>query len=226
MEKMNIQQEFIEFMLESRVLMFGTFVTKSGRKTPYFINTGNYTTGHQLQRLGGFYATAIEKKFGTKVTNLFGPAYKGIPISTAAGIALFNNYNRTVSVSFNRKEVKNHGEGGWLLGHQYGDEKDGDNVVIVEDVTTAGTSIRECLPSINRCRNTRVIGLVVSVDREEKGKSDKSALQELQEEYGIKTVSLINFNDILAFLTKKVGKGKIPSEVLSQMMEYREKYGV
>ena len=158
---MNAKQDFIDFMYVSKVLTFGNFITKSGRKTPYFINTGNYSHGFQLQKLGEFYSAAIEEHFGPEVTNLFGPAYKGIPICTAASTALYRLYKREVTVSFNRKEAKGHGEGGWLMGHRYGEDKQGDNVVIVEDVTTAGTSVRDCLPPIVQYPNTRVLGLVV-----------------------------------------------------------------
>jgi orotate phosphoribosyltransferase len=220
------KQNFIDFMIESKVLIFGDFITKSGRKTPYFVNTGNYFWGFQMHRLGEFYAAAIEDNFGSRVTNLFGPAYKGIPICTATGAALHSLFGREVTISFDRKEMKDHGEGGWLMGHIYGGEKKDDNVVIVEDVTTAGTSVRNCLPLINQYPNTKVIGLVVSVDRMERGRGEKSAIQELHEEFGIQTVSLINARDILGFVEKTVESGEFDKEILTRMVQYREKYGV
>ncbi len=218
--------EFIKFMMRSRVLLFGDFTTKSGRKTPYFINTGNYVYGEQLKQLGAYYASAVHESFGESVTNLFGPSYKGIPIATAASISLHEQFGRNITVSFNRKEVKDHGEGGWLMGHEYAKSQHKNQVVIVEDVTTAGTSIRECLPSINNCKDTSVIGLVVSVDRMERGKSNKGALAEVADEFGIKTVSLINFNDLLDFLEKNPDQEGVPAGALDRMLDYRRQYGV
>ena len=223
---MNRKKKFIEFMLDSKVLMFGDFTTKSGRKTPYFINTGNYTTGFQLLTLGEFYAEAIESNFGSEVTNLFGPAYKGIPIGTSAGSALSRLYQRDITVSFNRKEVKDHGEGGWLLGFNYAKSSKPEKVVIVEDVTTAGTSVRESIPHIIEHKNVQVIGLVISVDRKEKGRGEISALQELQEEFGIKTISLVDISDILTYLSSEVALGKIDQILLDRMYACREKFGV
>ncbi|MBF0430633.1 MAG: orotate phosphoribosyltransferase [Fibrobacteria bacterium] len=217
---------FIEFMLESNVLMFGDFVTKSGRNTPYFINTGNYTTSAQIAKLGEFYAESIQDQFGDSVTNLFGPAYKGIPIGIAAGCALQKTYGVDLTLSFNRKEAKDHGEGGWILGHPYGRGEKEDKVVIVEDVTTAGTSIRETLPSINKFDKTEVIGLLVSVNRLEKGQGNCSALKELSEEYGIKTLSLINFFDLLEYLSEHAIERGIGLDILDKMKAYHEKYGV
>lgn len=223
---MQDKQSFIDFMIECKVLVFGDFITKSGRKTPYFINTGNYYWGSQLLSLGEYYANVIEENFGNEATNLFGPAYKGIPLCTAAAISLHRDFGRQVTVSSNRKEAKDHGEGGWLLGYNYSQRENGDNVVIVEDVTTAGTSVRECLPSIIKYSNTRVLGLVVSVDRMEKGRGEMSALKELQEEFGIKTISLVNAKDILKYVEKMVEGGKLSPHLLSLMYQYREKYGV
>jgi orotate phosphoribosyltransferase len=225
------KREFIEFMLGSGVLVFGDFTTKSGRKTPYFINAGNFKTGAQLARLGQFYAEQIQVEFGGDVTNLFGPAYKGIPIGTAASIALSQRYQREVTVSFDRKEIKDHGEGGWLLGHHYGEEGSNslDKVVIVEDVTTAGTSVRQSYPRIQACENTDVIGLAVAVDRMEVGPNSEdtglSALQELSQEFGIKTTSIIQMQDLIGYLQEQVAEGHAEGQRLEQMLEYREKYG-
>ncbi len=221
------KSEFIRFMLECQVLQFGDFTTKSGRKTPYFINTGLYKTGRQLARLGEFYADKIWEVYASKnITNIFGPAYKGIPIGTSTSEALYRKYGLETTVSFNRKEMKDHGEGGWLLGHSYGKTEDKDRVLIVEDVTTAGTSIRENLPGILKYPNTEVLGLVVSVDRMEKGKGDLPALVELQKEFGIETHSIIDFNDLLDFLKQDEKASSQLSEYLPKMLEYREKYGV
>ena len=157
------KQEFIEFMVDCGVLKFGDFVTKSGRKTPFFVNTGFYRTGSQLRRLGEYYAKAIHENFGTDFDVLFGPAYKGIPLTVAASMALSEHFGADIGYCSNRKEVKDHGDKGILLGSPI---KDGDRVVIIEDVTTAGTSIEETLPIIKAQGNVDVLGLVVSVDRE------------------------------------------------------------
>ena len=160
------KKEFIEFMVECGVLKFGDFVTKSGRKTPFFVNTGFYRTGAQLRRLGGYYARAIENKFGFDFDVLFGPAYKGIPLSVATTAAISEIYDRDIKYCSNRKEIKDHGDKGILLGSPIGDK---DRVVIIEDVTTAGTSIGETLPIIKAQGDVKVKGLVVSVDRMERG---------------------------------------------------------
>ena len=187
-------QEFLSFLYDSGALQFGSFTTKSGRQTPYFINMGNLAEADQLARLGAYYATAIHRFFDGEVTNLFGPAYKGIPLATTSALHLFREYGHNVSVSFNRKEEKSHGEQGWLMGHAY-DPKEKARVVIVEDVTTAGTSIRDCYPKIQEAVKPtgKVLGLVVAVDRLERGVGEQSALVELAETFGIKTVALCNF---------------------------------
>ena len=170
------KKEFIEFMVDCNVLKFGDFVTKSGRKTPFFVNTGFYRTGGQLSRLGEYYARAIEGKYGFNFDVLFGPAYKGIPLSVAATMAIHSLYGKDIKYCSNRKEVKDHGDTGILLGSPIAD---GDKVVIIEDVTTAGTSIEETLPIIKAQGDVDVLGLVVSVDRMERGKGEKSALAEI-----------------------------------------------
>jgi len=159
------QAEFIEFLVRCGVLTFGDFVTKSGRQTPYFINTGNYHTGSQLNQLGHFYGQALLNNLGPEFDNLYGPAYKGIPLAVTTAIALQNQYNHDVSVTYNRKEAKDHGEGGSLIGHKYnGSEK----VAIVEDVITAGTSVRESMEILAANNNPQVAGVIVSVDRMER----------------------------------------------------------
>ena len=182
------KKEFIEFMIDCNVLKFGDFVTKSGRKTPFFVNTGFYRTGSQLKRLGEYYAQAIHDHFGFDFDVLFGPAYKGIPLSVAATIAISEKYDKDIRYCSNRKEVKDHGDKGILLGSPI---QDGDKVIIIEDVTTAGTSIQETLPIIKAQGDVEVGGLVVSVDRMERGQGEKSALTEISENYGMKTTAIV-----------------------------------
>ena len=176
------KQEFIEFMIDCQVLKFGDFVTKSGRKTPFFVNTGFYRTGAQLKRLGMYYAKAIKDQFGTDFDILFGPAYKGIPLSVAASMELSALYGANIGYCSNRKEVKDHGDKGILLGSPI---SDGSRIVIIEDVTTAGTSIAETMPILKAQGDVDVLGLVVSVDRCERGQGEKGALQEVAETYGM-----------------------------------------
>ena len=192
--------EFIEFMVDCNVLKFGDFVTKSGRKTPFFINTGFYRTGAQLRKLGEYYARAIADKFGTDFDILFGPAYKGIPLSVAASMAMSEKFDADIRYCSNRKEVKDHGDTGILLGSPIAD---GDRIVIIEDVTTAGTSIGETLPIIKAQADAAVLGLVVSVDRMERGKGEKSALQEIQETYGFETTAIVTMADVVEHLYNK-----------------------
>ncbi|HEX2938581.1 MAG TPA: orotate phosphoribosyltransferase [Ruminiclostridium sp.] len=219
------KKEFIEFMVRSGVLTFGDFVTKSGRKTPYFVNTGNYVTGEQMQKLGGFYAQCIKANISGKIDALFGPAYKGIPLSAAASIALYANYNDNVNYCFNRKEAKDHGEGGKMVGYKL---KDGDRVVIIEDVITAGTSVRECLPLLKAQADVKIEGLIVSVDRMEKGTGDKTAIQELSEQYGIKTYPIVTVREIIDAIYNQPIDGKvyIDADMKRRMEEYLETYCV
>ena len=201
------KKEFIEFMIDCEVLRFGDFVTKSGRKTPFFVNTGFYRTGSQLAKLGEYYAKAIVNAFGTDFDVLFGPAYKGIPLSVAATIALARDHGKEIRYCSNRKEIKDHGDKGILLGGPMGE---GDKVVIIEDVTTAGTSIRETLPIIQAAGAKEVLGLVVSVDRMEQGTTPtKSALQEIEESFGIKTTAIVTMADVVEVLYNKPYKGRV-----------------
>ncbi|MCD8197879.1 MAG: orotate phosphoribosyltransferase [Lachnospiraceae bacterium] len=200
------KQEFIEFMIDCEVLKFGDFVTKSGRKTPFFVNTGFYRTGAQLRKLGEYYARAIEEKFGLDFDVLFGPAYKGIPLSVAATIAISEHYGKDIRYSSNRKEIKDHGDKGILLGSPM---RDGDRIVIIEDVTTAGTSIQETLPIIRAQGDVKPIGLVVSVDRMERGQGTKSALQEIHETYGLETTAIVTMAEVVEHLYNRPYKGRI-----------------
>ena len=201
------KQEFIEFMIDCNVLKFGDFVTKSGRKTPFFVNTGFYRTGAQLRRLGQYYAKAIESKFGLDFDVLFGPAYKGIPLSVATTMAISEEYGKDIRYCSNRKEKKDHGDVGELLGSPI---EDGDKVVIIEDVTTAGTSIRETMPLIMKQGDVSPIGLVVSVDRMERGNdTTKSALKVIEETYGLKTTAIVTMAEVVEHLYNKEYKGKV-----------------
>ncbi len=217
--------EFIEFMVDCNVLKFGDFVTKSGRKTPFFINTGFYRTGAQLRKLGEYYAKAIAGTFGTDFDILFGPAYKGIPLSVAASMAMSEQFDADIKYCSNRKEVKDHGDKGILLGSPI---SDGDRVVIIEDVTTAGTSIGETLPIIKAQADASVLGLVVSVDRMERGKGEKSALQEIKETYGFETTAIVTMADVVEHLYNKPYKGKIiiDDELKAAIDAYYDIYGV
>ncbi|HTL12391.1 MAG TPA: orotate phosphoribosyltransferase, partial [Bdellovibrionota bacterium] len=213
------------FMWESGVVSFGDFVTKSGRKTPFFINTGLYNTGSRIARLGAFYAKAIQSQVGVGSFDLlFGPAYKGIPLAVSIAASLFANHGVDKGFCFNRKESKDHGEGGHWVGKK---PKDGDRVLIVEDVVTAGTAVRECVPMLKAAGEVELAGLVVSVDRMEKGKGQASALKELADEYGMPVVALVTLDEIMEHLeTKKVdGKQLIDPALKAKINEYRRQYG-
>ena len=218
------KKEFIEFMVDCQVLKFGDFVTKSGRKTPFFVNTGFYRTGAQLRRLGQYYAEAINNTFGLDFDVLFGPAYKGIPLSVAATIAISEKFNKDIRYCSNRKEIKDHGDKGILLGSPI---SDGDRVVIIEDVTTAGTSIEETLPIIKAQGNVSPIGLVVSVDRMERGQGEKSALCEIEEKYGLKTTAIVTMAEVIEHLYNKEYKGRvvIDDKLKEAIDKYYAQYG-
>ncbi len=216
---MTYKEEFIKFMVESGVLTFGEFTLKSGRIAPYFINAGNYKTGAQLAKLGGFYAECI-KDNNIDVETLFGPAYKGIPLAVSAATALYNKFGIDVSYCFDRKEAKDHGEGGMFVGRTL---QDGEKVVIIDDVMTSGKAMRESLPKLKSAADVNVTGMVITVDRMEKGlNTDDSAVQEVYKEFGIKVYSIININDIIDAIKNGVVEGK---EYLDAMLAYREKYG-
>ena len=216
---MSYKNDFIKFMTECGVLTFGDFTLKSGRKAPYFVNTGNYKTGKQLAKLGEFYAECI-KENGISADTLIGPAYKGIPLAVSCSVALFNKYGMDVNYCFDRKEAKDHGEGGVIVGKQL---TDGEKVVIIEDVITAGTAIRQVIPVLKSNADVNITGMVISVDRMEKGKGELSAVQEVKEEFGINVYSIVTINDIIQAIKDGVIEGK---EYLDKMIEYRETYGV
>lgn len=219
------KKDFIEFMIDCKVLKFGDFTTKSGRKTPFFVNTGFYRTGKQLKRLGEYYAAAIKDKFGFDFDVLFGPAYKGIPLSVAAAMAIADKYDADIKYCSNRKEIKDHGDKGILLGSPI---CDGDRVVIIEDVTTAGTSIQETLPIVKAQGEVDVLGLVVSVDRMERGQGEKSALMEIEEQYGLKTTAIVTMAEVVEHLYNKPYKGEIiiDDTLKTAIDNYYEQYGV
>lgn len=200
------KQEFIEFMVESDVLKFGDFTLKSGRKSPFFMNAGAYVTGSQLKRLGEYYAKAIHDNYGDDFDVLFGPAYKGIPLSVATTIAFSELYGKEIRYCSNRKEVKDHGDTGILLGSKI---KDGDKVVIIEDVTTSGKSIEETFPIVKAQGDVQIIGLMVSLNRMEKGKGDKCALDEIKELYGMQANAIVTMDEVIEHLYNKPCQGKV-----------------
>ncbi len=219
------KQEFIEFMVDSKVLKFGDFTLKSGRKSPFFMNAGSYVTGAQLKKLGEYYAKAIHDNFGDDFDVLFGPAYKGIPLSVATTIAFHDLYGKEIKYCSNRKEEKDHGDTGILLGSPI---KDGDKVVIIEDVTTSGKSIEETFPIIKAQGDVEILGLMVSLNRMEKGKGDKSALDEIQEKYGFKASAIVSMAEVIDHLYNKECDGKIViDDTLKAAIDtYYEVYGV
>lgn len=219
------KQEFIEFMVDSQVLKFGEFTLKSGRKSPFFMNAGGYVTGTQLRKLGEFYAKAIYDNYGLDFDVLFGPAYKGIPLSVATTMAISELYGKDIKYCSNRKEVKDHGDTGILLGCPI---KDGDRVVIIEDVTTSGKSIEETFPIIKAQGNVEIKGLMVSLNRMEKGKGTQSALDEIQEKYGFAANAIVSMAEVVDYLYNKEYKGQIVinDEIKSSIDEYYRQYGV
>lgn len=212
------KKEFIEFMMSADVLRFGDFTTKSGRQTPYFVNTGNYKTGGQLLRLGRFYADYVNEICKNNFTALFGPAYKGIPLVSTTAAALADKYNIDKPYFFNRKEVKDHGEGGSMVGYK---PQDGDKIIIIEDVITAGTAVRETMPLLLSAAKVEVSDMFISVDRCEVGAgSEKTAVAEVKEEFGINVHSIINVKDIYEYLSAD----EKYKEVLERMKLYMDKY--
>ena len=191
---MRSKNEFIEFMAEAGVLTFGDFTTKSGRKTPYFVNTGNYKTGKHISILGDYYADLLVAS-GEKFDALYGPAYKGITLVAATASSLYRNHGIDVPYFFNRKEAKDHGEGGSLIGYK---PKNGDRIIIIEDVVTAGTAVRESMQLLSAVADVKITALFVSVDRMERGTGERSTLDELREEHGINVYTIINARDIIA----------------------------
>ena len=220
------KQEFIDFMVEANVLKFGDFTLKSGRKSPFFMNAGAYVTGYQLKKLGEYYAKAIHDAYGDDWDILFGPAYKGIPLSVATTIAYSELYGKEVKYSSNRKEVKDHGDVGILLGSKM---QDGDRVVIIEDVTTSGKSIEETYPIIKAQADVEVVGLMVSLNRMEKGlNTDKTALDEIAETYNIKTGAIVSMAEVCEYLYNREVNGRvvIDDEIKKAIDAYYDEYGV
>ena len=218
------KQEFIDFMVESQVLKFGDFTLKSGRKSPFFMNAGAYVTGAQLKRLGQYYAKAINAAFGLDFDVLFGPAYKGIPLAVATAIAIEELYGKEVRYCANRKEIKDHGDTGILLGSGL---KDGDRVVMIEDVTTSGKSIDETYPILSAQADLDIKGLVVSLDRMEKGKDEGSALAEVGEKYSLQTTAIVTMADVTEYLyNKETANGVIiDDDIKKRIDEYYAQYG-
>lgn len=200
------KKEFIEFMVDSNVLKFGEFTLKSGRKSPFFMNAGAYVTGSQLRKLGEYYAKAIHDNYGTDFDVLFGPAYKGIPLAVATTMAFSSLHGRDIRYCSNRKEAKDHGDVGILLGS---DLNDGDRVVIIEDVTTSGKSIEETFPILKAQANVDVVGLMVSLNRQERGKTQKNALAEIREVYGIEAGAIVTMEEVVEHLYNRNYNGRV-----------------
>ncbi|MCF0105354.1 MAG: orotate phosphoribosyltransferase [Holdemanella sp.] len=214
------KKEFIDFMLESKVLKFGDFTLKSGRKSPFFMNAGGYVTGSQLKRLGEYYAKAIVDNYGLEFDVLFGPAYKGIPLAVATTIALENLYGKEVRYCSDRKEEKDHGaDKGGLLGTKL---QDGDRVIMIEDVTTSGKSMEETVPKVRGAANVEIKGLIVSLNRNEKGKTNKTALTEVAELYGFPTAAIVSMPEVVEYLEEK---GELESELKERIDAYYALYG-
>ena len=218
------KKEFIELMVDSNVLKFGEFTLKSGRKSPFFMNAGAYVTGSHLRKLGEYYAKAIHDSYGVDFDVLFGPAYKGIPLAVATTIAFSELYGKDIRYCSNRKEIKDHGDVGILLGSGL---NDGDKVVIIEDVTTSGKSIEETFPILKEQADVNVIGLMVSLNRQERGKTQMNALAEIREVYGIKTGAIVTMEEVVEYLYNKEYNGRvlIDDDMKSKIDAYYEQYG-
>jgi orotate phosphoribosyltransferase len=221
---MSYKEDFIHFMVDSGVLTFGDFITKSGRRTPYFVNTGNYRTGAQASRLGDYYAKCIQENMPDGIDALFGPAYKGIPLVVAAAGSLYRDYGRDLPYCFNRKEAKDHGEGGNIVGYR---PKDGDRIAIVEDVVTAGTAVRESIAFFKSVADVEIKALFVSVDRMEKGTGEMTTLNELRDQFGIKVFPIVTVREVIDALYNRPVDGKIiiDDEMRGRMEEYLRQYG-
>lgn len=218
------KQEFINFMVDCNVLKFGDFTLKSGRRSPFFMNAGAYVTGTQLRKLGEYYAKAIHDNYGLDFDVLFGPAYKGIPLSVATTMAISELYGVDIRYCSNRKEVKDHGDTGILLGSKL---KDGDRVVIIEDVTTSGKSIEETFPIIQAQADVEIKGLMVSLNRMERGKGEKSALEEIREKYGFPANAIVTMAEVTEYLYNRECGGRIVIDdtIKAAIDAYYEQYG-
>ncbi len=217
------ERRFLELLLSAEVLRFGSFQTKSGRKSPYFFNTGRFDSAHKISLVAELYADLIIDQFGHSVENLFGPAYKGIPLAIATAQALSQKIGRDISFSFNRKEQKSHGEGGGLIGYQY---KGKEKVVIVEDVITGGTSINETLPLL-RSYGVDILGFAVGIDRQEKGLGTQIAMEEVSARWGIRGAAILSLNQIVEALDQREFQGRvwIDASTRRSIDEYRQAYG-
>ena len=214
------KKEFIDFMLDSKVLKFGDFTLKSGRKSPFFMNAGGYVTGEQLMKLGEFYAKAIVDQYGLDFDVLFGPAYKGIPLAVVTAVALHNLYGKEVRYCSDRKEEKDHGaDKGSFLGTKL---QDGDRVVMIEDVTTSGKSMEETVPKVRNAANVSIVGLMVSLNRNEKGKGNKTALKEVAELYGFPTAAIVSMPEVIEYLEKK---NALSADIKERIVAYYAQYG-
>ncbi len=213
------KKEFTHFMLECNALKFGDFTLKSGRKSPFFMNAGAYVTGGQLHDLACYYAKAIHDNFGLDFDVLFGPAYKGIPLAVATAMAIHELYGREVRYCCNRKEVKDHGDTGILLGSKL---QDGDKVIMIEDVTTSGKSMEETVPIVRSQADVEIKGLIVSLNRNEKGKGDTTALQEVSELYGFPTAAIVSMPEVVEILKEE---NRLDDELLGRINAYYEQYG-
>ncbi len=213
------QRDFLRFALDLGVLKFGDFTLKSGRQSPYFFNAGLFNTGSALARLGGFYAAAFQAS-GLACDVLYGPAYKGIPLAAATAIALANQHGRDLPYAFNRKESKDHGEGGIIVGHPLRGQ-----VLIIDDVITAGTSVRESIDII-QAQGARPAGVLIALDRQERGQNESSAVQEVREHFGIPVVSIATLADLVAFLEESPAGASIPPATLAAVRAYRSRYGI
>ena len=214
------KKEFVDFMLDSNVLKFGDFTLKSGRKSPFFMNAGLYVTGTQLMKLGEYYATAIHNTYGDDFDVVFGPAYKGIPISVVTAVAYSKLYGKEIRYCSNRKEAKDHGDAGILLGSPI---KDGDRIVVVEDVTTSGKSMEETIPIVKAQGDVTIVGLMVSLNRCERGKGDKGALDEIKDLYGFDTAAIVRMDEVVEYL---VEKGLCDDELKARIDAYYAEYGI
>ena len=215
---LNYKQRFIQFMAESGVLLFGDFTLKSGRKAPYFINTGKYGTGSAIAQLGEYYAECY-LAHGIKADTLVGPAYKGIPLAVSTAAALARNHGVDVGFCFDRKEAKDHGEGGLFVGQPL---RGGDSVCIIEDVMTSGKAFREILPKLGQEAKVNIAAMIISVDRQEKGTGEKSAVEEVYEAYGVPVYAIVTAEDIIEAIEDGIIGGR---EYLSALKEYRARYG-
>lgn len=213
------KKEFVSFMLDAKALKFGDFTLKSGRKSPFFMNAGAYVTGKQLHELGRYYAKAIHDNFGLDFDVLFGPAYKGIPLAVVTALAIDELYGKEVRYCSNRKEIKDHGDTGILLGSKL---KDGDRVIMIEDVTTSGKSMEETVPIVRSQADVEIKGLIVSLNRNEKGKGNKTALSEIEDLYGFKAAAIVSMPEVVEILKER---SALDADLLSRIDAYYAEYG-